>query len=290
MPRNIDIALLRTFVAVVETGGMTNAGRLLNLTQAAVSQQIKRLEDVFQQSLLERDGRQLRLMPRGERLYAQAQRLLAMNDEIWGMMTSPDHEGEVRLGVPHDIVATFIPPILKSFDQAWPRVHVTLVSNTTMQLLQELKRGDVDLTLTTEEECPSGVETLMPDELVWVGAIGGWAHNREPLPVSLGDLTCKFRKAAIGALTKVGRDWRSVSEVSSMEPICVPLHADLAVAPLLASTVPAGLSILGPESGLPPLMTFYINMHFPKTGASDIALELARHIRQHFAAIRQRAA
>ncbi|MCP5364405.1 MAG: LysR family transcriptional regulator [Hyphomicrobiales bacterium] len=290
MPPNIDTALLRSFVAVVEAGGMTNAARLLNLTQAAVSQQIKRLEDLFQQPLFDREGRQLRLMPRGERLFAQAQRLLAMNDEIWGMMTSPDYEGEVRLGVPHDIVAAFIPPILKSFDQAWPRVHVTLVSNTTVHLLQGLKRGDVDLTLTTEEDCPQGAETLMPDELVWVGAPGGWAHTRDPLPVSLGDLTCKFRKAAIGALTRVGRDWRSVCEVSSLEPMCVPLQADLAVAPLLASTVPAGLTILGPESGLPSLITFYINLHLPKTGASDIALELARHVRQYFAARRQRAA
>lgn len=72
--------------------------------------------------------------------------------------------------------------------------------------------------------------------------------------------------------------------------MCVPLQADLAVAPLLASTVPAGLTILGPESGLPSLITFYINLHLPKTGASDIALELARHVRQYFAARRQRAA
>lgn len=187
MPPNIDTALLRSFVAVVEAGGMTNAARLLNLTQAAVSQQIKRLEDLFQQPLFDREGRQLRLMPRGERLFAQAQRLLAMNDEIWGMMTSPDYEGEVRLGVPHDIVAAFIPPILKSFDQAWPRVHVTLVSNTTVHLLQGLKRGDVDLTLTTEEDCPQGAETLMPDELVWVGAPGGGRIRaiRCPFPLEI---------------------------------------------------------------------------------------------------------
>ena len=47
MPYNIDTSLLRAFVAVAETGGMTSAARLVNLTQAAVSQQVKRLEDTF---------------------------------------------------------------------------------------------------------------------------------------------------------------------------------------------------------------------------------------------------
>jgi hypothetical protein len=45
VPQNIDIALLRAFLAVVDTGGMTSSARVLNLTQAAISQQIKRLED-----------------------------------------------------------------------------------------------------------------------------------------------------------------------------------------------------------------------------------------------------
>ena len=55
MARNIDTALLRSFMAVAETGGMTSAGKMLNLTQAAISQQVKRLEDLFQAKLFERD-------------------------------------------------------------------------------------------------------------------------------------------------------------------------------------------------------------------------------------------
>jgi len=61
--RNIDIALLRTFAAVAETGGMTKAAQVLNLTQAAVSQQIKRLEDQFQKIFIDRNRHMLRLTP-----------------------------------------------------------------------------------------------------------------------------------------------------------------------------------------------------------------------------------
>ena len=93
---------------------MTSGSRILNLTQAAVSQQIKRLEEPFDAELFNRSQRQLALTPAGERLLGNARRILALNDEIWGLMTSPDFEGEVRLGVPHDIVQPFMPPILQA--------------------------------------------------------------------------------------------------------------------------------------------------------------------------------
>ncbi len=81
--RNLDTSLLRAFVAVADTAGMTAAANLLHLTQAAVSQQIKRLEEALGAQLFERDRRGLRLTNAGERLYGRAKRLLALNDEIW---------------------------------------------------------------------------------------------------------------------------------------------------------------------------------------------------------------
>uniref|UniRef100_UPI0013D8274A LysR family transcriptional regulator n=1 Tax=Klebsiella pneumoniae TaxID=573 RepID=UPI0013D8274A len=75
---------------------------VLHLTQGAVSQQIRRLEDLLGQSLFERDRGGLRLTSSGERLIAKARRLLALNDEIWAEMTAEVFRGRVRLGVPHD--------------------------------------------------------------------------------------------------------------------------------------------------------------------------------------------
>ncbi len=138
MARNIDPALLRAFVAVAETGGMTRAGQMLNLTQAAISQQVKRLEDLFQAQLFEREKRKVLLTPDGERLLPLAQRMLETNDQVWGAMTAPDFEGEVRLGVPHDIVKAFMPPILKNFHRTWPRVNVIIVPLSTPPLLAAL--------------------------------------------------------------------------------------------------------------------------------------------------------
>jgi DNA-binding transcriptional LysR family regulator len=283
MRRDIDIGLLRAFIAVVETGSVTGAAGLLNLTQAAVSQQVKRLEDLFGTALFERHHKRLSLKPAGERLLAHAQRLIALNDEVWGTMSAPAYEGEVRLGVPHDLVGPYLPPILKRFDQAWPRVRVSLKCATTPLLQQLLHKAQLDLILTTEPRCRAGGETLMEDDLVWTGAINGTAHLREPLPLSLGDSTCEFRPSVLKSMAESGRDWRPVCEVSSMEALFASIEADLAVGAFLRGTIPSYLQVVESER-LPMLPKFLVNMYLPPARQNEIAVELARHIRQEFAA------
>src|SRR5919205_1808477 len=124
MPRNLDPALLRAFVAVADTAGMTSAANVLHLTQAAVSQQIKRLEETFGCELFERDRRGLRLTAAGERLLGRAKRMLAINDEIWAEMTTPDFSGEVRIGIPGDVVQAYLPPVLRRYARFYPHVRI----------------------------------------------------------------------------------------------------------------------------------------------------------------------
>jgi DNA-binding transcriptional LysR family regulator len=288
MPRNLDLSLLRAFRAVAETGGMTSASRVLNLTQAAVSLQVKRLEETLGCQLFERDRRGLRLSGHGERLVAHADRLLRNNDEVWALMSAPAFEGEVRLGMPSDIVRPYAPPVLRRFEQAWPRVRVSLVCDTSGRLLEKLDRGEIDLAMTVQTSCGPHGESLLSSPLVWVGAANGHAFERNPLPISTGDETCPHRPVALKALSDAGIDWRSVCEASSFEPICATIQADTAVAPLLVSTVPDGLQII--NSRLPRLPSFSINLYQPRTGPSDIAAELARHIRDQLATRARRAA
>ena len=283
MIRDIDPGLLRAFIAVAEQGGMTSAGRILNLTQAAVSQQIKRLEEQFQLDLFDRKPRQLILTANGERLLAYARRMLSLNDEIWGMMTKPHVQGEVKLGVPYDIVGPFVPPILREFSRAWPRVDVSLVCDATQILLERLGKGEIDIALTTEPDCGKNGEILMIDRLVWVGVKDGDAYNTDPLPVSLGSETCTFRACATEALTAQSRNWRFTCLASDMGALLATLEADLAIAPLLSQTVPDGMEALGDESGLPALPDFYVNLYIRSGTKLDAVEELARYIRRNFA-------
>lgn len=280
--RNIDVALARAFVAIAESGGMTSAARQLNLTQGAVSQQIKRLEDLLGKQLFEREGRRLRLTADGERLLLHARRLIALNDEIWGLMRAPEFEGEVRLGVPHDIVRPFVPPILRSFNDAWPNVRISLICRTSPRLRQALAEGEIDLTLTTETETPAGARHLLTDDLVWLACKGGVAIRANPLPIAITHETCTFRAAMIEALEGAGRDWRFVGPMGNNDALYATVEADLAITALLRSTVPDRIEILDEaEHGLPALRPFHINLYLPTSHTNDAAAELAEHIRTH---------
>ena len=279
MPHNLDVSLLRAFVAVVDSGGMTAAAGTLNLTQAAVSQQIKRLEEIVGEELVTRDRRGMGLTPAGERLFGRAKRMLALNDEIWTEMTTPVYEGEVRLGIPSDIITTYLPTFLKAFARSYPRVQISLNSGSSAALRAKLQAGQVDVVLATEMRCDEGGENLVMDRLVWVGARGGGAAWQRPLPVSIGCSDCAFRAPIREALQKAGIEWRSVSEVTNTSAQVATVAADIAVMAWMASTVPANMEVLGPDSGLPLLPPFMINLYLPANGGNHIVQEMARFIR-----------
>ena len=120
---SIDTELLRSFVAIADTGGFTRAAETVNRTQSAVSMQMKRLEeDVVQRPLFERNGRQVRLTPEGQVLLGYARRILKLHGEVLNTLREPHMVGAVRIGTPDDYVMRFLPEILSRFAQAYPLV------------------------------------------------------------------------------------------------------------------------------------------------------------------------
>ncbi|MBT8424398.1 MAG: LysR family transcriptional regulator, partial [Silicimonas sp.] len=156
MPRNLDLTALRSFIAVADTGGVTRAASILNLTQSAVSMQLKRLEENLDQSLLDRSGRTIALTTAGEKLVSYGRRILAINDEVYSQMTDSAFEGMIVLGVPHDIIYPSIPQVMKHFAAEYPRMRVQLQSSWTKNLKELFAEGRCDLMLTTEDRVDPG--------------------------------------------------------------------------------------------------------------------------------------
>ena len=211
MIRNLDLTALRSFTAVADAGGVTRAAAQLNLTQSAVSMQLKRLEEQLGLALLDRSARTIALTPQGEQLLAYARRLLALNDEAWGRLTHPAFEGSLDFGVPHDIIYPYVPGVLQGFAAAYPRVKLQLHSLYTSGLKELLARGEMDLILTTEAGVDAGGETLNREPLVWAGAPGGQAWRQRPLRyASCGH--CVFKRPALEALEAAGIPWELAVE------------------------------------------------------------------------------
>lgn len=283
--RSLDIDLIRTFVTVADRASMTEAAKQRHLTQSAVSQQVARLEAQLGRQLFVRARGGLSLTAAGAQMLAKARQLLQLNDQIWDEMTGRRIEGPLRLGVPYDLVGATLTPALKSFAEAHPAVELSLYCRASPQLLVALAEGAVDIALV--EELPSaagGGECLRIEPLVWVGARGGSAWRKRPLPVSLVAETCAFRPAIIGALGGVasgaGTEWRTVFEGGNIEATMATVRSDLAVSAWLASTVPAELQILGPGEALPELPPFAINLYLPEQNVLPAAKAMAGHIRE----------
>jgi DNA-binding transcriptional LysR family regulator len=281
MPRNLDLTALRSFAAVAEAGGVTKAAAQLNLTQSAVSMQLKRLEESLGQALLDRSGRGIGLTAQGEQLLGYARRMLVLNDEAWGRMTNQAFEGEISIGVPQDIMYPHVPRVLQRFAQEYPRVKVMLQSELTIDLKAKFARSELDLILTTEPQLDPGGETLAQQPLVWVGAVNGQIWKARPLRFGSTN-RCLFRRSAIEALDKADLPWELAVESISCSSVEVSVIADLAVFVQLAGSIPAHCEEIRHGGALPELPEYRVNMYVGEGPRLDLAERLAGFIRQAY--------
>lgn len=281
MVRTLDLSLIRTFVAVADHGNMTVAANSLHLTQGAVSQHIRRLENQLGRVLFERSRCGVSLSPVGERLLGRARHLMTVNAEIWDEVGEGAIKGKLRLGVPPDLVGTSIAPALKLYSEAHPQVELSLICSGSKELMIALKKGELDLAIIEAPFSQTTGECLTVDRLVWVGNRGGNAFRRQPLPVSMVARTCAFRPVIMDALHKSKITWRIAFEAESIEATTATVCADLAITACLLSTVPANLSVLS-NADLPDLGSFSISLHLAESQRNAATEEFVRLLRSTF--------
>ncbi len=283
--RNLDITTLRSFVAVADSGGVTRAAGFLNLTQSAVSMQLKRLEELLGLELLDRTGRGIALTASGDQLLAYARRMVALNDEVIGRLTDQAFEGEVVLGVPHDIVYPAIPRVLKQFNAAYPRVKVQLLSSHSKLLKEQFEKGECDIILTTEAKSYPGCETISELPLRWIGAPDGSAWRQRPLRLALGR-RCLFRSNVIEALDNAGIPWDLAVETENDRTIEATVSADLAIHAMLEGTEPPHLVQIDAGGVLPELAVHKINLYAHENGKGQVTEALVHMVRDSFRLLR----
>ncbi len=277
--RNLDVTPLRSFMAVADLGGVTKAAGFLNLTQSAVSMQLKRLEEMLGVDLLDRSGRSIALTAEGEQLLGFARRMVALNDEIIRRLSHQEFEGEITLGVPHDIVYPVVPQVLKQLRSSYPRVRVQLVSSHTRSLKEQFEKGEIDLILTTESV--AGGEELCQMQLAWIGSPGGATWRRRPLRFASGR-NCLFRPLALGKLEQGGIEWENALETLSDRSVEVTVAADMAVTVMIQETKPPHLEVVDHGGALPALGKQCINMYGAERQAGEVISHMADLLRQGF--------
>jgi len=277
--RNLELDLVRTFVTVVEAKSFTRAAERLGRTQSAVSLQVRRLEERLERQLLSRDPRHVTLTAHGEAFLPRARQLLRLNDEIVGQLSDDGLEGEVRLGSPEDFATVHLPEILGEFAKAHPKVTLTVTCDLTLNLLDRLRDGSLDLALIKRE--PLGPDLgvrVWREPLVWVAADPGVLERAEAAPLVVAPSPCVYRKRAIGALEQHGRPWRIAYTSPSLAGQHAALRAGLGLTVLPREMVPPDLVRLGEPQGLPPLHDAEIALMRASTATPRAAERLAEFI------------
>jgi DNA-binding transcriptional LysR family regulator len=238
----LDFELLRAFVAVADCGGFHRAAERLNSTQSTVNQQIKRLELEVKRPLFRRTTRSVVLTDDGEMLLSDARRLLQLEEAARYRLAAPRLSGLVRLGVVEEIAGGSLPASLGRFAALHPGVKLEVQTGVSAELIGQLDAGRLDVVFVKR---PLGTTK---GRLVW----------REPLvcaalPLALYRERSVSREAALAALQDGDLTWEIVYTSPSLTGVRAAALAGLAITPLPASAVIAGLRVLGTEQGLPRL-------------------------------------
>lgn len=140
----MDTQFLNTFVVVADRGSMAAAARVLNITPAAVAQQIRTLERELGAPLIARAGRTVSLTEEGSRILQRARDLLRDVADMRSVANDSEVSGELRLGACPTALAGMLPDILARMVEAFPQINVYIRPGYSAELYRAVETGELD--------------------------------------------------------------------------------------------------------------------------------------------------
>lgn len=275
--RHVDLDLLRTFQAVVETGSFASAAEQLGCTQPAVSLQVKRLETLFGQTLVER-ARPARATEQGQTVLGYARRMLRLNDELLGRFDDGREGIVLRVGIPNDFSVAMLPTALSRFAAAEPGVILDLNSDLSSALLEGLRGGQYDLVvaMTTERISDLAVKTWN-ERLVWIAAQNVKPAAERPLQLVCYPEGCVYRGRMLKRLAEEGINWRIAMTSSSFSSIVAAVESGLGASAFAESTAPAHL-VMERRKPWPDLGSVSVGLYRHPDSANGAGQRLADYL------------
>lgn len=249
MGMDIELRLLRSFVAIHETGSVSRAADRMACTQAAMSMRLKMLETEIGAPLFLRRPGGLQPTPRGAELYARALGVLSAYDEMLSATRSRPPRDRLRLGMPDDYASGWLGGLIADLGPAFDRLEIDLVCDLSANLMAALERREIDLALVTTAARPAGTTSTVEMPLHWLTA-ADWTGEVTLAAYPDG---CVFRRAMTQTLDAAGRVWRVGVQSRGQAGIFAAVRSGRAVTAVAAGTGPADLTERATAPGLPAL-------------------------------------
>lgn len=259
---NLDLDLLRTFVAVADLNTFAAAAAAVCRTQSAVSQQMQRLEQLVGKELFARHGRNKLLTEHGIQLLGYARKILRFNDEACMSLMFSNLQGVLTLGASDESADTILPFLLNRISSVYPKLALDVSVKRNAFIVEMLKENEVDLVVTTHRPGQFDSLTLRTSPTHWYCAAEYVLQQGEPIPLVLLDDPSPFRDMVLAALNEAGIPWRLAYVASTLPAVRAAVKAGLGVTARPVEMMSPDLRVLGQSEGLPSLPdTEYLLCH-----------------------------
>ncbi|MGO4832051.1 LysR substrate-binding domain-containing protein [Rhizobiaceae sp. 2RAB30] len=278
----LDSDLLRTFVAIADTGNFTRAADHLGRTQSAISMQMKRLEATVGDPLFDRGSRGVVLTRKGDHLLTYARRVVALLDETAASLDAPPLDGPVRIGIPEEYGNSILSRALGAFAKRHPQVEITVRYAPSSVQMAAIADDELDLAVVFEWQDFSKGEVLMTDPTVWVTSELHQLHEERPLPVALYNNSGWCRDFAIKSLQERGIAYRVAYKSETSGGLKLAVTSGFAVAPISRSNIPAGCRELTASDGFGAIDSSNVVLHRNRAAKGATVDGMAEAIREAF--------
>ena len=275
----LDLELLRTLCVIASDGTFGAAAVQLGLTQSAITQQMQRLEEQVGHPLFEKQGRGKRLTEHGQRLLTYARQLMAIHDEALRVLQQGDLQGHLRIGAPHDVADTVLPPLLSEVVRNWPMLRVSIQVGRSPFLTDALRRGELDMAISNRPEDEFEGLMLRSSPTVWLCA-ADYVHDRsQPIPLVMVDGPSIFRRLGQEALDTAGVTYSLRYTSTSLIGIRAALRAGLGITARGVEQLDASLRVVGPNEGMPLLPDLVYSLYVRRHVANNVTREVFDYLR-----------
>jgi len=282
----LDSDLLRTFIAIAETGSFSRGAERIFRSQSAASLQIKRLEEVLGQAVFERHARGIVLTASGEKLRPVATRIIDLLDQTVSELRGGKLTGSISIGLPDEYGETILTDIIALFCRQHPQVEINVRCEFSTGFANAIAQKQLDLAVYAVEKPPANSIVLKEEKVFWVGSKSHKVHEQNPLPVALFDRQCWWRECALQALEKSGKPYRVVYSSESVTGVVAAISAGIAVGLIGENSLGKDHMILKPVDGMPKALSSMLVLDSGKNQKNPAIRAMADTITQAFSQIK----
>ncbi len=278
---NFDTQVLRSFATIVDAGSFVAASERLNITQPAISQQIRKLEDVLGQQLFRRGARKLALTSAGEMLICYAREIIEINDEIAERVGVNAKKEIINIGMPEHFSESVLPALIAQVHQRMPGIQLVVKVARSGVLAEALTEGRMQIAMLLGEEGGWTESPLQKVSMRWLaGGQFDLRRAKNKLPLVLFRSPCDFRRIAIQKLEEIHLPWHCVLESEGLIALRAAVKASIGITALPVVRDDPDLSVLDEDGILPKLPTVAVRIKQHESWRSPVSRELKELIQE----------